>query len=434
VSPRSALPIQLTDWFSVSDGVKASADVQLRPPIEAHSGIETSWEPVRRVGVLARSLRAVLLVWAGLFAASCVGTSHDTPPSAKTPQDSLRPDLVWELERRAFWKQQIGMIQASWGRKDLDHFFSRIRKEIADPTYGTWLGKMKFENSTLLFSSFPLDDSFHCFVTWKGKGMTAAEGTVEIVGFSDLRNRIVPDLYAAVAAIHRSPDSLLEDKFNGLRLLQAVNALRQLGKEGAGRAFEAYLALEKQLSATDVLKYRVDSVRLLPILELLVENPAGPPSIFATRQGSAEKLGEIRRSWPLFPLSVTGDFPFTLAEQGSMAYPGDERLLDYYDDRRTRLRALPLSPTINPVEAADELTNSQAWRALGLSPEEETWKRGAVRRQALRMLAPLLRLPPEDWPGGIVGPSEQRWREISGEAARREIRWDPQGQRFVVSH
>jgi len=133
----------------------------------------------------------------------------------------------------------------------------------------------------------------------------------------------------------------------------------------------------------------------------------------------------------LFPLTLVDEFPFTICELGSMVYLEEGRFLNYYYDDRTRLRARPLSPLLNPVEAAEHLTESERWRDLELSPAQDVWKRAVIRRQALKALASLFRLSPDDCPGGIFGPSENRWTEIIREIRQLALRWDPEGQKFV---
>jgi len=286
-----------------------------------------------------------------------------------------------------------------------------------------------------------LDEMFHAFLVWKGESRTTDDCSVEIVGLPDLHDKIAPELYAAVTAIHRAPKSVSSTRFRSLPLFQAVNVLQRLGREQAGKAIEAYLRLEKQLTFIEATKYQIDSFRLYPILQLLLENPKEPLQYFHDREGPVADIpGAVvpqepamnnRKSWPFFPLTLVDEFPFTVSDHGVTAHVQEDRLLEYFYDSRTGFRARPLSPLYNPVEAADVLVDSQSWRDLEFSPAENALKKAAIRRQAVQALSPLVRFSSEDCPGGIFGPSENRWTQMREEVRQLRIRWDPIVENFV---
>src|SRR6185295_3498183 len=107
------------------------------------------------------------------------------------------------------------------------------------------------------------------------------------------------------------------------------------------------------------------------------------------------------------------------------------------------VRPAPLAPSVDPVQAVEELTFSPRWEALINATDDHHPKQtreGAqsllwlVRREALHAIDHLYTPPPPEDPADCCkDPSEVAWRRIVDEVRALGIRWDASRQDFVRS-
>jgi hypothetical protein len=277
---------------------------------------------------------------------------------------------------------------------------------------------------------YSLDDTYSLHVVWKDSAARRGIRSADVVGLPDLRHRIDPDLFDAVSAIHRSPSAQGGLGFDPLPLIRAVNALQPLGKEKALKALRAYCTLARKLSYAEVRKYSVDEYRILPIVQILFESPSGHMPEFAL--GGPDVPSPGKDLWPLFPLAVVQDVPFMVVSGYFLA----GRPQDAEDHLRLDLgplRSSPLSPRATALEAADELTESGAWKALKLQPGEVGRKRWQIRHQALRLMASIFSLLPEESSSDCcVDPTETQWRAAVARARSAGVVWSPELHDFIL--
>jgi len=327
-----------------------------------------------------------------------------SPPPPPAPKDP-----------RQAWIEKTRTISPTWGRKDLDAFAAHVdgggfSAEGAPMTY---------------FDLYRLDETFTLYVVWNGEDVRQGIRSTEVVSFEDLRPRIDSELYEAVAMIHRSPSAQRGLDFNPVRLIRAVNALQALGREKALKALRAYVRLSDDLPVADGFKYQVDEYRVLPVARVLFD---GPPFVL----GAGDIGPPAGREWPLFPIVLAQDIPFMLVSGYILAGKG-QSAGEYLELLKGPLREAPLAPRATALEAADELTESDAWKALRLGPGNEGRKKWQVRGQALGALgAVFIRRPEETSNDCCVDPTEPQWRATVERAKAAGILWSPELQEFII--
>jgi hypothetical protein len=250
--------------------------------------------------------------------------------------------------------------------------------------------------------------------------------STEVVAFSDLRARIDPAQFDGVTAIQQSPSAQRGLEFDPRRLIRAVNSLQALGREKALNALWAYDRLARGLTLEERAKYQVDEYRILPIVRLLFERSTGP-----FRLGDGDVAALDSDAWPLFPLALVQDVPFMMVS-GYMLAGRPQRASEHLAQNLGPLRA-PLAPRVTPLEAADELIGSAAWKSLRLGPGNEGRKRWQVRRQALRTVGAVFAPRPEETTNDCcVDPTEPQWRATVARAASSGLMWSPELQDFIL--
>jgi hypothetical protein len=281
---------------------------------------------------------------------------------------------------------------------------------------------------------FSLDGTFDLYLVWNGREQEKGIRSVEVVSFQDLKPRLPPEFYEAVLAVHRSPTANNPWSIDPVLLVRAVNTLQSLGARATG-ALKAYVELAKGLSFEEQRKHAIDVSRILPVVQLLGTKPVA----FGLGSGGGADPGPAL--WPLFPLTVEEGLPFLVETQDHPAARPAEVLNRLGPD--FTVRAGPLVPAGNPVDAADALFHSPRWTALlqASDPGQPRQSvRGAkelrmlVRNQALEALAPVYQPPEEFVPKNCCeDPSEGAWREVVEQVRALGIRWDPGRQDFVRS-
>jgi hypothetical protein len=388
-----------------------------------------------------------------LLVAACGSPSGSTGLKSVDDEERARA-IAQENDARSYWKEQLKGIQSSWGRRELNRFMVRIRKVSPQGSIYPVEGRILFEDTSTYYFLYQLDETWSAYVTWNPKdedgGITISKA--EVVGFPDLRNRCSPEEYDTLLLIRGSP-MYTHEGFDGLTLMRAANAILKLGKEKGARVLESYLDLCGGIpdSIDDVkyrlslkyqfsTKYQLSPARLLPILQLLGEHPDGMrgrnyegPDLLEVPEVLKEVLKRSEGMfWPLFPLTLEDDFPFSVVRMaGGTSSPVEEALSRFKDDR-IRIRSRLYSPNQNPVKAADQLIASERWKDLQVSPSQNLQAKAYVRRQAIRALRPLLTLSPDvvlEEPSS--GLSEIQWTEIVEQTRQRGIRWDVARQEFI---
>jgi hypothetical protein len=207
---------------------------------------------------------------------------------------------------------------------------------------------------------------------------------------------------------------------NPVALIRAVNQLQSMGQE------QAVVALRGYLQTHDVASFQVD--RLFVIIPLVFPIEKEPPS--------------EKPAWKWYPAGaqvvLKDDMPFKTSS-GGYALQGQRPAPDYLVDWATTqgvLRAQPLRPCDDPLEAADAL-----YRDLESTPDFQQvkpWLKAYLRWQAWRTVADLIDSQPR-WSAPFV---EERshpelsddafWQGLKDKAAAAHIRWSPEQQKYVA--
>ncbi len=329
-------------------------------------------------------------------------------------------------DRKTFWIERTRTIRSGWGRIELVGFLEELRTPPAH-TPGTLNGGgFSVDGGPItFFDLYSLDEEWMLYVVWNDQDVLKGIRSTEVVGLPDLRSRIDPDLYDAVAAIHRSPSGQSGLGFSPIRLLRAVNALQALGREKALKALRAYERLSRSVSSEETQKYFIDEYRILPIAQILFDG--APP--YPLGGGDVAAPGP---SWPKFPLILVQELPFMIVS-GYVLVGIPPEAGDYLARIQGSMRSQPLSPRVTPLEAADELVKSPAWSALELGPGHVGRKRWEVRRQALEAAGKVF-TPREDETTNqcCVDPTEEQWGAMVERARASGAVWSPELQDFVL--
>jgi len=338
-----------------------------------------------------------------------------------------------EDARRTHWRGEVQGIFACRSRNDLEAFLDRIRKLPPRRPRNAGGGSYELGSRGWVYDDlYPLDEIYDLYIVWNDKARESGIRSVEVVGFPDLRAKINPGHFNALMALHRSPPAENCWSFDPVLLLRAINALRELGSE-AQPALRSYVDLARRLPFEERRKYSLDETRLFPVLQI----HSTSPSPFRLGAGGVSNPGAA--TWPLFPLVLEGDLPFIVVMDYFRAGKGEDpsgRLGPGFV-----LRAAPMSPGTNPVEAVEALTASSRWVALLEASDSENPKptaqrakqlRQLIRSQALEALAPIYSPPPDEpLQDCCKDPDEIRWTRVVQEVRALGIRWDPGRQDFI---
>jgi hypothetical protein len=193
--------------------------------------------------------------------------------------------------------------------------------------------------------------------------------------------------------------------FKPTQIVLAVNALHAMGKK---RAIEE---LEKHLGPPDNKIWDDDHVFI--ILRLLFE-PINPTQPFPVPMNAAPRVHSRRvaSEWPLNPVELIGGIPFRyhIAMGGySGSFETAESHLDFVKQACV-LRDRPLTPSIDPITAANALCESQKIRRMDRSDKEEVI--ASIQQQANSMLPPKLR--------------SKDWSYLSQEIPKQKLKWNPE--------
>ena len=354
-----------------------------------------------------------------LLTASCGKPPPPPPPAPACPPAAKSA----EEARRSMWADQVRAIRPTWDRKQLEAFLDGIRTHrqglLAGGAFREGPGPATW------FNLYSLDAAMNLYVVWNGEETADGIRSTEVVCFSDLHPKIDPALLGAVNAIHDAPTAQDGLRFDPRSLIRAVNLLHGLGKERALQALRAYDQLSRDLSRGDRSKYHVDEYRILPIVQILFEQPK------PFRLGESDMDAPGKFHWPLFPLALVEEVPFMVVSGYSLEGRG-ERPADRLQDGLT-MRAEPLAPRRTALEAADELIQSPAWKALRLQPGNVGRKTWQIRYQALASMASVFALRSDEKSTDCcVDPTEEQWHAAVARAKDSGLVWSPEIQEFIL--
>lgn len=328
----------------------------------------------------------------------------------------------------------------------------RLDREYPQKDLG-WTGSPR-ANGTVFLSRYRLDRETYLHLTFKNvRGRLGNLRDDDIVAeaniarFDELIDEVPADTFESIRIIHRSP-AFMGPAFAPVSLIASVNHLRQLGADEAVRRLRIYHDLAVPLNGDRRWRFDLDEQRLFLILRLLFIRKDGDPRMPRIMIGAiSPSVRDDDPNWPLFPLVVCGDIPFlfvtTIILGGQPESP--LRHIDYCQATCV-LRAQPLTPSISPIEAAEQLYGTKEWSQLfpkqftgtGPSPyPADCFLRTSVRYQAMACLPPALTLTSEAL--GRLNPlcvgaknAEIAWSACLQELQPHRLCWDANAQAFVV--
>lgn len=334
-------------------------------------------------------------------------------------------------EDRAGWKDKLRAIQPTWGRKELTAYLETVRFPVAhrpDVLHGGGFGT---GSGLTFFEVYSLDQTTSLYVVWNSENSAKGIRSTEAVRFADLKDRVDAELFDAISAIQRSPSAQHGLGFAPVPLIRAVNALQALGKEKAVQALRAYCRFARALTAEERNKHVVDESRILPILRLLFPQPPGGMTEWGL--GIPDVPPPPARLWPDYPLASPQDVPFMVVSGWQPATGRPKEAEDQLRVDPGPLRPEPLSPKVTPLEAADQLTQSEGWKALRLQAGDEGRKKWQIRRQALAAVSSVFSLLREESSNDCcVDPTEPQWRAAVDRAKGSGLIWSPEIQDFIL--
>ncbi|MCA8915821.1 MAG: hypothetical protein KDB90_10460 [Planctomycetes bacterium] len=222
-------------------------------------------------------------------------------------------------------------------------------------------------------------------------------------------------------------------------LIRAVNAMVPLGKAEVMRLLRAYV---REKSA-DRMSRVEDAGKVFWVARLLFVEPSGVPVRCPVVGCFGLVVRDGSSSWPCYPLAVVNDIPFEATEGMGVSLNGQaeipERYLDDIDESSV-LRRSPLRPADNPVEAAEALLNSDAWKDLvdewdegneGRSVSTRNSAAAKVRAQAVNSLRHL-RGSGESQRHLLSWLGESDWVDWVAHSAALQPYWDEEAQDYLV--
>ena len=239
-------------------------------------------------------------------------------------------------------------------------------------------------------------------------------------------------LVPALVAVDRVSTS--GDAFDPTALLRAAALLHALGEASAARGLTLYgqqadLGLGRAGAP-------LDGQRAILVARLLYvpqpgATPQPPPALGKPDIG----LNADPALSPHWPLVVSCDVPF-LPVGGYALGGAPASAARFVEQARQlgRLRRRPLAPSCSPVEAADRLVASAAWRAV-VPKHQAPYARSLIFRQALRAGRPVF--PADDGPIADLAATsaadlDRIWRHLTGVPVARALGWDEADGCFAI--
>lgn len=235
------------------------------------------------------------------------------------------------------------------------------------------------------------------------------------------------ELQSLLRAVDRV-GSLDGQAFNPAYMIEAVNRLAAIGKDGAIGVLGEYMRVASDMSHTDTLGVEL-------ILRVLFEVPEDrgylPDFDVARTYPKLSASVEARREWPRFPMYIFNDIPILVVSDCILLgnVRGKSTSLNYYRENG-RIRQGRLKPPDNPLTVLRELMNSQAWTHL---VEVKETDKAMVSEQLLRMLRTVPQITALHQESAKLNQSqEMKWNYLLEHVSRLRVRWSARLDRYVV--
>jgi hypothetical protein len=203
-----------------------------------------------------------------------------------------------------------------------------------------------------------------------------------------------------------------------MALVRAVNALHSLGKE------DALLAI-RRFESRYPSQSEPDSPHFSPtlIVPLLFE-PPNPQEKYPRSPGLCAVAAIclcVQRDIPFRPYSSAGVDPY---------YNGARADLINWAVERGRLRARPLRPADDPLQAVDQAIETMKARLRKTHPRSD-YRPQLLREQGLRCVAHLLQS--DDTLPDLRSLSDAEWALLQDECKQLGVRWSEEQQQYVAT-
>jgi len=385
----------------------------------------------RHLGILFVAV-CVLLALADCAGDESLGRSAFENDCDTVPKDKH----VKDVERRSWWQGRVDSFTAGMDEKEVQEYVSRLRQ--GNPL----LQDRRFFDAKGYAGTYALDETWQLYVSY-GDATPRKALSWRVIGFPDLRGEVEPSLYPSLRAIHQAPHLEAGAAFNPVLLLRAAAALHPLGKDGALRALHAYYILAGGWLHPDSSHgkfgssriYDLSGDRIFAILRCLFVMNDGQVALPPPILGAADVPSTS--AFPLFPIAMVKDVPF-LVNSGYFLLGVGECPLDQIDFCREhcKLRAKPLSPSVNPLEAAALLTASREWNLTFSDRPSDLAHRTLVREEALRAVASSYVVFERDYLGVGFNAQltlESEWQIHRDHAQGLGVSWDRNSLDFLRS-
>ncbi len=216
------------------------------------------------------------------------------------------------------------------------------------------------------------------------------------------------------------------DDYDTTKFIRAANALRTLGKEEALAKLEEYTRLTSGLwrpGEQDIIFWIIRGI--FEPIQLGEQIPEPLVGIYTMDYHSRKNV-----AWPIRPMATARDIPFMVGRTipGRSGIPDHPSSHIHWARLHGVLRDEPITPSANPVLAAEEIFNSPRFELL--QDYELGNARASARRQAVAMLQGVVEdLPPLGFYDSLA---DEQWQELLERTSKMDIRWDAEQQKFVL--
>ncbi len=384
---------------------------------------------------------AVYLVLAVLASFGAQLTRVDSPPTARR---IASPPMGAPSDRRQ-WTDAMKSLQPGATLGEIVKWVEEHRPPRPHLDRDRWRMTSTTGSSS---SFFALDEDWTMIVTadepkpfsTHGDAIGLAASKIEILGIADYSDKIPEDLFAAVRAIARSPDT--NESFDPVRLIQAVNELQPLGKAKALEALKAYDRIAARLQRP----FPLSDHRIFWITQVLFVSATGEPGMPTPMLGAPNTpVPKDLKAWPLFPMVLQDDIPFLLTSGYSLAgLPESPEMRLEYCLHHCNIRPNPLVPTASPAIAADRVLHSPTFgsnQSAGFSFSNWENTRDRICVQAMRATEAVVPLIPDlrvdsTWHYYHWGRSQDQftkdWAAFCEQSDAAEIHWSQQREDFAA--
>lgn len=272
--------------------------------------------------------------------------------------------------------------------------------------------------------------------------------TWRVIEQAELTKIVPKELWEAYkATLDASGISDNNDLFDPASVLTAVHALHVKGKAKAVEAMEWHVSLSGDECSFGPTLFGGDATSVCVLAGLLFEprDKAGRGSLFPFGGCGVEATSEFQTAHPAFPLVVQDGIPFWLGRGWMLGgMPGTPSQVLAYVTEREVFASKPLTPTCDPVTAAERLLASATWKGVDTTarafsadgkPLPEYGRielREAVIIQALRALPPDMRPIRIRSAKSGTNIDEESWAAVKKAVVERRVRWDASKRTFIA--